>query len=470
MRAVRSSGSPSISPIGWWRHDGRGGGVASGGDDRIAMNIRGFAELTTANEQTRRFTSRGLATGGMLSPDDAAEFQQHCIASADLVDAVPESTQQSFERLRTLHSYGVLCYDAFTVAGDLSWVVLEQALRERFIAFYGGAVPLVSRNGTESTFTTNDFAELGDSLRKGGLAVRGSKLKLQTGGYIRPPLTLAPLLAWARREALLEGQRNRRVEAELFHKIRNRFAHGADYHLAMPPDSAGRICDLAEIINRLWGAPTPGGRLYPPPLAQEVLAVGWSPGWGTGAMGSSVTVMRPNQLAAFAEDQGDWTYIVLRAVPHDEELMRFDVRYERTVYPAELLWGPGERRDALVWLGQNAPSGGEQSHLDRLFVLQREDDEVRLPYRADVMLGLPEEHRGGVWHLIRADFPNDAYGHVRHLDRRLCWAELYGGCAVEDIGEGSWQEVCSILTRICPDLQPAPYSDTRVPESNFRAS
>jgi hypothetical protein len=68
----------------------------------------------------------GLSTGGKISPEDAAEFQQRCIATADLVSVVPESTRQSFERLRTLHSYGVLCYDAFTVAGDLSWVVPER--------------------------------------------------------------------------------------------------------------------------------------------------------------------------------------------------------------------------------------------------------------------------------------------------------------------------------------------------------
>src|SRR5438067_12233524 len=110
------------------------------------MDIRTFAELMAPDERSLRFTPLGLAMGGKLSPESSAEFQQRCIAAADLVPAVPEGVRSSFERLRTLHSYGVICYDLFTVVGDLSWVVLEQSLRERFIEFYGGVIPLI-KNG-----------------------------------------------------------------------------------------------------------------------------------------------------------------------------------------------------------------------------------------------------------------------------------------------------------------------------------
>ena len=97
------------------------------------MNIRTFAELTTPDERSLRFTPLGLATGGKLSSENAAEFQQRCIAAADLVPAVPEGVRSRFERLRTLHSYGVLFYDAFTLADDLTWVVLgsQKELRIR---------------------------------------------------------------------------------------------------------------------------------------------------------------------------------------------------------------------------------------------------------------------------------------------------------------------------------------------------
>jgi len=118
----------------------------------VAMDIRTFTELTTPDERSLRFTPLGLATGGKLSPENAAEFQQRSIAAADLVPAIPEGTRSSFERLRTLHAYGVLCYDLFTVVADQTWVVLEQALRERFIEFYGGVIPLSARTEPRACF------------------------------------------------------------------------------------------------------------------------------------------------------------------------------------------------------------------------------------------------------------------------------------------------------------------------------
>jgi len=101
-----------------------------------------FEELITADDRSLRFTSLGLATGGKLSPENAAEFQQRSSFIGDLATTVPKDTRDSFERLRTLHSYGALCYDPFTVAEDLRWVVLEQALREKFIEYYEGALDI----------------------------------------------------------------------------------------------------------------------------------------------------------------------------------------------------------------------------------------------------------------------------------------------------------------------------------------
>src|SRR5258708_37452060 len=129
------------------------------------MDIRTFAELTTPDERSLRFTPLGLATGGMLSPENAAEFQQRSISTADLVPAVPEGTRSSFERLRTLHAYGVLCYDLFTVVEDLTWVVLEQALRERFIEFYGRVIPLGSKTAAESMLSASDFEAVSQGYR-----------------------------------------------------------------------------------------------------------------------------------------------------------------------------------------------------------------------------------------------------------------------------------------------------------------
>ncbi len=431
------------------------------------MDIRTFTELTTSDERSLRFTPLGLATGGKLSPENAAEFQQRSIAAADLAPAVPEGTRSSFERLRTMHAYGVLCYDLFTVVDDLTWVVLEQALRERFIEFYGGAIPLVGNNGAESIFPAPNFEAVSTAFRPGGSHYRkGWHLRLRSQGTpTQLPLTLRHLLRWARQERLLHGQRNRRVEEEVFDKIRNRFAHGGGFRIGMPTESARGICDLAEIINRLWGELTPGGRLYPTPLHREVLIIGWSPGWPKGEQGSSLEIMHAEQLAEQTEPD-DWICLAVRGVWHDEGLSEFDARYELTTYPADLLWGPGPRRDALAWLQATAPIGDDVMHLDRLFAIRRHGGKVYLPCRADVLLGLPDEPRPGTWHVVRADFPLDGFAHVRHLDAgQLCGtsSQTHNRCAVQDIATGSWAEATAKVMELCPGLQATNYSDARVP-------
>jgi len=427
------------------------------------MDIRAFTELTTPDERSLRFAPLGLADGGMLSPENAAEFQQRSIASADLVPAVPEGTRRSFERLRTLHTYGVLCYDLFTTVADQTWIVLEQALRERFIAFYGGVIPLVRRDGAESTFSASDFEAINEAFRRRG-SHAGWQLRLRTQGTsMQLPLSLGPLLRWARQERLLHGQRNRRVE-DVLDEIRNRFAHGGGSGVVMPTQSARGIRDLAEIINRLWGAMTPGGRLYPAPLQREVLVIGWSPTWSTTEEGASLEIMRAEQLAEQTEPD-DWMYLVVLGVGNDR-LSVFDARYELTMYPADLLWGPGTRMDALAWLEANAPVGDEVHHLDRVFAVRRHDGRVYPPCRPAVLMGLPPEHQAGTWHVLRADVPDDCFTHVHHIEAgESCSAsgQRRTGCAVDEIAYGSWAAAAARVMQLCPGLQPAIYSEAQVP-------
>ncbi|NNN10217.1 MAG: hypothetical protein HKL85_13625 [Acidimicrobiaceae bacterium] len=95
--------------------------------------IKTLAELITPDERTGsalRFTPLGLNMGGTLKPEYAAEFQQQVIAHCDLHPDVAEGTRNGFERLRTLHSHGIFCYEVFTVADDLAWLLMEQAFRE----------------------------------------------------------------------------------------------------------------------------------------------------------------------------------------------------------------------------------------------------------------------------------------------------------------------------------------------------
>lgn len=430
------------------------------------MEVRSLAQLLAPDERTLRFTSMGLSTGGMLAPEAAAEFEQRAIASADLVEAVPDGVRASFERLRTCHSYGVVWYDAFTVASDLSSLVLEQALRERFIEFYGGSVPVGTASGQTAEITVRDFTEISDEFRRGGKhAKAGWSLRPKSPGSLIPvPLTLEPLMRWARREGLLHGQRNKRLEP-LLAQMRNRFAHGTGFRVGMPNHSARDIRDLAEIINRLWGAATPGGRLYPAPRAREVVAVGWT----HPDPGRSRAQLSPEQIPAHVGlGDGDWAYLLLLAVPDDEQLWDFDARYELTTFPCELLWGPGDGAEAFAWWQSTTVAGDSVDYLDRLFAVRVDGGKTYLPQRPDAVAGLRLDRRGGVWHLVRSDFPLDAFAHVRHLPRESCSSadEPSRACPVEDVAVGTWSEIRELVREQGGSTSSGyRYTDAHVPRS-----
>lgn len=101
------------------------------------MEIRPLAELRAADDLSLAFNPYGL--GGRLEPEDAAEFQ-HQIADCDLAAGVAAGTRDSFERLRTVFPYGVLCYDVYTLVGDQALLIYEQALRDRFMEWCAGTI------------------------------------------------------------------------------------------------------------------------------------------------------------------------------------------------------------------------------------------------------------------------------------------------------------------------------------------
>lgn len=414
------------------------------------MKLKSLSELTTPDPLALRLAPLGF---GALSPEDAAVFQQQAIARADLHDDVPEGTRQSFERLRALHSYGIFFYGAYTLAHDLAWLVLEQALRERFVASYKGRVPLVhTKDRTERALVVGDYQDVYHELRHSGPWF----LKLEAGGEMPFRAGFGDLLDWARRERLLAGQRNRLLH-EVYVNFRNQAAHPA-YHVLMPEHSALAIRDLAEVINKLWGHPTPGGRLYPAPLPREPVAIVWSESRG----GHDLRAMRAEVLGGFAEP-GEWSCIVVLACHDDPYLFDFDARCETTAYPAVLLWGPGSPAEAREWLQQACPTGDTVEYLDRLFAIRTREAKVSLPLRPEVLAALPESEQPGDWRLLRADFPIDAFGHARHLAAcRPCGSgqgpaggrgDGAGGrparrsdvppalCPVEEVATGTWDAV-----------------------------
>jgi len=440
----------------------------------VIMRIRTFEELTSPDQRTLAFTPLGLSTMGLLKPEDAAEFQQQLIAHCDLADNVTEGTRNSFERLRTLHSYGVLCYEAYTVAQDLAWLLLEQALRERFLEFYSHVVPMVNaKTGGQAPLKANEFSIVDNAFRQGGSHAKGKwNLPISNGSTMEFSGSMGQLQEWARKEGLLDGQRNKRLDP-LYRSMRNDVAH-PHYHLVMPVDSARTIRDLAEIINRLWGHSTPGGRLYPAPLQREVLIVAW-----TGAeQGVTHTLLRDYQLEGFRE-AGDWKCIIVLGLFEDEGVWEFDAQYERTNFPAELLWGPGSRDEALAWLKEAAPEHDTVSYLDRLFTVRIHEGRASIARRPEVVLFLPPERRAGRWLLVRADFPLDAFVHGRHLKDGIPCAssgltmekkrgqgadggDPLPGCALEELFDGSWDGLVDKLSTI-GITNPAPLLQVRVP-------
>lgn len=403
------------------------------------MKIRSLDELRQADERTLRFTSAGFATGGMLRPEDAALYQQECLSRAELSEAVAEGTRSTFDRLRLLHSYGVLSYDMFTAADDLANLVIEQALRDRFIEFHNGTVPFHDAHGTVHNVPAASFQALYEEIHAEGRLRRPQRWRLRlhrTGELVYFDGMLDSLLRWARAEGLLRGQRNRQLDSVL-KKIRNDVAHGGGHHLVMPVDSARTISDAAEIINHLWGLSTPGGRLYPAPIRRKIQVVAWDPG---GSVMSGPAGCPPDSQFA------DWACVLVRAAPHDEGLSRLDALYESTTYPCDLLWGPGTWEDACAWLEQEQPSEDEVDVLDRLFLVQRHQGRIYLPRSPDITAGLAGEERHGTWYLTRVGYPSDALRHARGVAAGQCspGAGSCAKCPAESVGIGTWVEMLSL--------------------------
>ena len=99
--------------------------------------------------------------------------------------------------------------------------------------------------------------------------------------------------------------------------------------------------------------------------------------------------------------------------------------------------------------------------------------------RPEVAIGLPRERQDGRWFLIRADYPNDAFAHVRHIkngvtcgDPNPMVRELQPGvlatsppiphCTVEGVFDGNWDDMVGVLADRFKISEPAPLSAVRV--------
>jgi hypothetical protein len=91
--------------------------------------------------------------------------------------------------------------------------------------------------------------------------------------------------------------------------------------------------------------------------------------------------------------------------------------FQKTMYPCELLCGPGTREELIGQLDlfEGDTLCDEVEYLDRVFAIRVQGDEIDDPRSPIDFEACREEE--GCWYLIRADHPLDAWCHVR--DHRL---------------------------------------------------
>jgi hypothetical protein len=358
------------------------------------MEIKTLAGLQQPDETSLMFTPWGLAK---MTADQAAEYGQRLVAQYELPAQVPETTKLAFDRVRTIYSYGVLCYELYTVAGDQARLTLEQALRDRFIPFHGGTVNFADGQGRPQPVTADDYETLSRAIRRDDGRLRGWKLVLTDGRKIAFNGMLTSLLRWARAEHLLGGQHDRLIDRFRI-DLRDYAAHPG-YHLEMPGDAADEIADLARIISRLWGNP------HGTPIPREIMIVSWDQRTTTWALADRFAI-GPIKDAE--------TCLVVRASP-DAHLADYDALYETVPSPCDYLWGPGTLPDALTWISNEQPPADSAQVLDRLFMARHASGQLYWPQSVPVAAGLDPAHADGTWYLIRADNPADALGHLRRL-------------------------------------------------------
>ena len=371
-----------------------------------------LAKLRDVDPLTLRFSPFGL--GGSLAPEQSARFLAESVESIALSEDVPEDVRSNVARVRKLHLYGLLDYDFFTVAIDQAHLVLEGALRNRFVSFYGGRVPVV-RDGVKGELTVRFFAEVFKERRRAHK--KKVELSLDDGSGEPVPGSYSDLFAWARRAGLLPGQRNAGVFRALV-ALRNHSAHPEGLTVEMPPESVRTLRDVTEIVNKLWGHDSVGGRLYPPPVRREARVAALAPDGERAVTYSSLERVR-------IADERDWTFAVFLASP-DEELVDFrlggagyqfvhEPGVEKTHFPVTQLLGPSSWTETVAALDDFAELTDEVRLHDRLFFI-RAGESIEWPdwpRSPSDLLALDGDGEAERWYAIVADHALDAWGHVR---------------------------------------------------------
>jgi hypothetical protein len=197
----------------------------------------------------------------------------------------------------------------------------------------------------------------------------------------------------------------------------------------MPVNSARTLRDVAETINKLWGHDTPGGRLFPPPVARCPMVAAVAP------EGQGTCEMRLEQVPEARESERGWDYAVFLAVegerlitPDRDDRIGFmhQPGFQTTQFPCEMIWhGTWKDLTQAIEQGSFSALNDTINHLDRLFLIRADHGEIDQPRSPADLLSLDKPPRGQ-WYAVTADAPLDAWAHVRDhepdiaSDRETC--------------------------------------------------
>jgi hypothetical protein len=393
-----------------------------------ASNSIGGSRVTEVFQPDPIWRSLGIF-GYSGEPEILLADLQEMIAAARLSERVPEDVRRQFEGVCKHFLHGFFEYDFFWVAAGRAYLIAESALRHRFLEYYGHQIPFISRDGLKTdVLTVGNFESLWQLLRD---RRRRREWLLESKHSDRPHRqfdgSLAALLRWAFDEQLLPGRRATWI-ARVFAGFRNMAGHPS-YGCQPPAEPAWQICDVAELINCLWGERTAGGRLFPIPRLVHRVPVAIIRDFESG----SVSFGTAERFADW-DDVNDRAGVTLVLASIGDDIANFRHGFESTRCPSTAIWGPGSRKDALAYLALNPVSEDDVAYVDRLFLVRTGRDMrakvgpfdwpvegVELPRSTDAALALPARKQSGNWYVIRADYPDDAFEHV--IQRRRSGAQ-----------------------------------------------
>ena len=373
-----------------------------------------LAALREVDHGSLYFTPGGLA--GPLAPEHSAHIFATWMGHVTLVDEVPDDIRRNFDRVRKLFLYGLLERDLFAVAGHEAHLVLEGALRHRFVSLYMGQIP-IWRDGVADILAASSFHDY--YARRPNL--RRCQLRTNEGGKEQLPFSYPSLYSWARRRGLLGGQRNVGVFASLVN-LRNHVAHPESYSDDLPPWVVRLLVDVAEIINKLWGRDTDGGRLFPGPVQRRLRCAALSPDRTAAVTFGSLNGVQTEERTR------DWTFALFLAAER-EELVDFDWEasgqqrfkhapgFQMTDYPTDQIIAPTSIDEVLRFISANNVDAmlDRVPFQDRLFFIRlaASTERPEFPRAANDVAKFDKHDADTRWFVVRADFPMDAWVRTR---------------------------------------------------------